>query len=416
MIRNKDGVPIDPTDINRADGFSPGSALLTKVPGLDTPTPPRRASCPPLTDLSRGVAHGSPVVVINARTGERHPIWAEIDSNPPDPANRVLIIRPAVNFEEGERYIVALRPQERRGRRAPGERELQPYRDRTSPPIPRSSAAGRTSSHLRHAEVGRRGPAHLYLAWDFTVASSRSLAGRMLHLRDTAFAGLGDRNLRDLGVQGISPPFTIDSVVDLTPAQDDRIARQVEGTFMVPCFLTKGCAPGGQFSFDARAADRRGRPRPSSPAASRGRARPRLADEGAAVALRARPARRPRRGQRGQRARRWRTSTTSCSARPIGPASPTRTSATSSRRSGTCRSSHRGRPHAAGLPEPAAARRAMIHPQGFASNPAFQKNGTSVIDTRRLYFDGNSQGGDHGRRADRGGAGLRARRPGRARA
>jgi hypothetical protein len=37
--------------------------------------------------------------------------------------------------------------------------------------------------------------------------------------------------------------------------------------------------------------------------------------------------------------------------------------------------------------------RAMIHPQGFSSNPAFQKNGQSVIDTRRLFFDGNSQGG-----------------------
>ena len=37
--------------------------------------------------------------------------------------------------------------------------------------------------------------------------------------------------------------------------------------------------------------------------------------------------------------------------------------------------------------------RLMIHPQGLASNAAFQKNGRSVIDTRRLFFDGNSQGG-----------------------
>jgi hypothetical protein len=37
--------------------------------------------------------------------------------------------------------------------------------------------------------------------------------------------------------------------------------------------------------------------------------------------------------------------------------------------------------------------RAMIHPQGFSSHPAFQKDGQSVIDTRRLFFDGNSQGG-----------------------
>ena len=37
--------------------------------------------------------------------------------------------------------------------------------------------------------------------------------------------------------------------------------------------------------------------------------------------------------------------------------------------------------------------RALIHPQGLSSHPAFQKNGQSVIDTRRLFFDGNSQGG-----------------------
>src|SRR6187200_1550822 len=35
MPRNKDGVPIDPTDMNRADGFSPGSMIVIKVPGLD---------------------------------------------------------------------------------------------------------------------------------------------------------------------------------------------------------------------------------------------------------------------------------------------------------------------------------------------------------------------------------------------
>jgi hypothetical protein len=37
--------------------------------------------------------------------------------------------------------------------------------------------------------------------------------------------------------------------------------------------------------------------------------------------------------------------------------------------------------------------RAMIHPQGFASSPAFRFGGQSVINTERLYYDGNSQGG-----------------------
>ena len=35
----------------------------------------------------------------------------------------------------------------------------------------------------------------------------------------------------------------------------------------------------------------------------------------------------------------------------------------------------------------------MIHKAGFASNPAFQLNGRPLIDTRRLFYYGNSQGG-----------------------
>ena len=39
----------------------------------------------------------------------------------------------------------------------------------------------------------------------------------------------------------------------------------------------------------------------------------------------------------------------------------------------------------------------MIHPDGFSSDPAFHVDGTlgtpSVMDGRRLYYDGNSQGG-----------------------
>ena len=43
---------------------------------------------------------------------------------------------------------------------------------------------------LGRAGIERGG---LYLAWDFTVASERSLSRRMLSIRDRAFAELGDR-------------------------------------------------------------------------------------------------------------------------------------------------------------------------------------------------------------------------------
>ena len=130
MPRNKDGKPIDPRDINRADGFSPGSMLVTKVPGLDTPAAARRSKLPPIGDLSRSLAKRSPVVVIDARTRKRHPVWAEVDSNPSRPADRVLIIRPGKNFTEGRRYIVALRNlKTRTGRTIRPSRGFRTYRD-----------------------------------------------------------------------------------------------------------------------------------------------------------------------------------------------------------------------------------------------------------------------------------------------
>src|SRR5436190_12196300 len=35
MPKNTSGVPIDPTDWNRQDGFSPGSAVMVRIPNLD---------------------------------------------------------------------------------------------------------------------------------------------------------------------------------------------------------------------------------------------------------------------------------------------------------------------------------------------------------------------------------------------
>ena len=37
--------------------------------------------------------------------------------------------------------------------------------------------------------------------------------------------------------------------------------------------------------------------------------------------------------------------------------------------------------------------RALIHPGGLAADPAFRRDGRPLIDTRRLFYYGNSQGG-----------------------
>ena len=49
------------------------------------------------------------------------------------------------------------------------------------------------------------------------MASERTLSERMLSIRDRAFADLGDYNLKNLRVEGVSPKYTIDKVIDYTP-------------------------------------------------------------------------------------------------------------------------------------------------------------------------------------------------------
>ena len=144
------------------------------------------------------------VVVINADTGERHPVWAEIDSNPADPADVNLIIRPLENFDEGGRYVVAMRNLVDAGGApiAPAD-AFRAYRDNLTTGIPavedRREHMEELFEILGDSQIRR---SELYLAWDFTVASEESLAGRMLSIRDRAFAELGDTNLADGTVAG----------------------------------------------------------------------------------------------------------------------------------------------------------------------------------------------------------------------
>ena len=63
----------------------------------------------PLSDLGRAFARRSGLVVINARTRKRQLVYAELDANATRARDRMLLIHPGENFEEGERYIVALR-------------------------------------------------------------------------------------------------------------------------------------------------------------------------------------------------------------------------------------------------------------------------------------------------------------------
>src|SRR3954467_6822070 len=129
MPRNVAGVPIRPDEYNRNDGFSPGSPIHTFVPGLDF----ARTGLVPITDMARAFDADQPAVVIDADSGERQLVWAEMDANAKTDADRNLFIRPARNWEEGHRYIVALRfLKDASGRALEAQPAFRAYRDKDS--------------------------------------------------------------------------------------------------------------------------------------------------------------------------------------------------------------------------------------------------------------------------------------------
>ena len=272
-----EGKPVDPTEWNRNDGFSPGSAVMTLVPGLDLPvtwgTQERPHAGTPneqgyydyrdhIADIGLYERADAPIVIINAATGERHPFWSELDSHRDAAAERALILRPAINFEEGARYVVALRNLKTSdGATISAGPEFEAYRSGTATDARQAYFNEQVFAPLAAAGIARD---DLYLAWDFTIASEENLAGRILHMRNDAFGRiLGDQNLANGVVEGAAPEFTVDRISEKSDTFKDSRGverthkiRVVHGRVTVPNYLdriqqTEGHVRGNQLPADA---------------------------------------------------------------------------------------------------------------------------------------------------------------------
>lgn len=310
LPQNIFGVSTFHPELNRNDGFSPNNMIMTKIPGLQTPDAFQANSLVPQMDIGQYDDPGQRLVLMDADTGQRVPIWAEVDMVPgtPNPhdggsvngtvGDRMLLIHPAVQLDYGKRYIVALRdltdvssvPLE-------PNPTFKAYRDA----VPTGSAAVEARrpkmesifTTLTAAGIARD---DLYLAWDFTVASEENLTQRLLAMRDDAFAQLGDTDLDDDDVDGASPAISITSSTDLLLCSSDGTSkcelqgadypgysgtgphtgstytgvsqshytfREIRGTIAVPCYMDAPgqnynsvrpnvpCAPGSRLHYES---------------------------------------------------------------------------------------------------------------------------------------------------------------------
>jgi hypothetical protein len=238
MPVNTTGQRVGVAPYDRNDGFSPGSALIVHVRGLDNRVAFAKTHPVALADMSKAFAKRAPIVVIDERTGKRQLIWSELDANAPDPASTNLLIHPGKNFTEGHTYVVALRSlRNAKGHLIQAPAWFKKLRDARRLPAAERSQKKRyvkIFEALKRAGIAR---ASLYEAWDFTIASEKNLTSRLLAIRNDAFGQLGDHNLADGVVQGNAPAFTVTGTSNSTPHITD-----VQGTFSVPCYLIK-CGP-----------------------------------------------------------------------------------------------------------------------------------------------------------------------------
>jgi hypothetical protein len=415
MPKNSLGVVMDNTDYNRADGFSPGSSILLKVPDIDLDV----TDAPRITDIARSLDADSPIVVVNATTLAHHLLFAELDANADTDAHRSLIIHPSVNFEDGQRYIVALRNLKRANGStiSPGGAFVG-YRDN----IPGNPATEARRPHmeglfttLAAAGVPRN---DLYLAWDFTVASTRSLTERLLFMRDDAFSRLGAN----------APTFTVTNVYEHActagsnvndpcavdadclgggagscagTGVDSRIFRQVRGTYEVDRYVDSTTAPARLVLDPNGLPVHQATPQPASFICNIPRA---------ALASNGDPAVPGRASIYGHGLLGSNTEVSSgnvkdmanehnfvfCATKWIGMADEDVTNAISVLQQLGKFPTFPDRQQQAMVNQLFLAR-LMIHPSGFVSDPAFQdSSGDPVIDTSDVFYDGNSQGGIFG--------------------
>ena len=229
------GQAVTPDAWNEADGFSIGAMILFQNADIDL----GMTGAAPITDISESLDPATPAMLLDADTGEQQLMWWERDQRGATTADQPLIGRVAKNLKQGHRYIVVLRHMKNSGGTdLPAPAGFALYRDNTpSPLLP--VEARRTQMEALFTTLTGFGVirGELYLAWDFTTQSAESTAGRLLNIRDDAFATLGSN----------VPAFTVDSAVE---SGDPQIFRQVDGTFEVPQYLTGDGSTGEGLNVD----------------------------------------------------------------------------------------------------------------------------------------------------------------------
>jgi pimeloyl-ACP methyl ester carboxylesterase len=225
MPVNVDGAAIDPTPFNRRDGFSTLGPILAAFPTGVSP-----AGLPSFKNPDESLAADSPVVLIDMATGERTPLFAEVDQNVMLETARNLMIRPLARLKPSSRYAVGIRKGVRAldGGELPSPDAFVAIRDGGSFTHPKFAALKTGVLEAIDALEAAGVPADdLVLAWDFVTVSDEYIRSDLTTMREAA--------LPAIGTNGANLTFTAQ-----TRPNTATSFRRYVGTYTSPDFLTDG--------------------------------------------------------------------------------------------------------------------------------------------------------------------------------
>jgi pimeloyl-ACP methyl ester carboxylesterase len=185
-----------------------------------------------VNDIGASLAGDAKTVILNTKTGERVPHFAELDYATDDDSRRAFLLRPVVPLAEGTRHIVAVRGV------VNAKGDVLSASDafaaiRAGEESERRAAFDDLFTRLESLGWARD---EVQIAWDFVTASTESSTRRLLAMRDKAIDDVEDNGIEVIIIE------TIDEF-------SDDIYRRVRGNLQVPSFVDSDL-PGARLNLD----------------------------------------------------------------------------------------------------------------------------------------------------------------------
>ncbi|MCB9674444.1 MAG: hypothetical protein H6737_04960 [Alphaproteobacteria bacterium] len=213
-------------EFDRYEAFGAATPILFQLPGA-VPANDH------IFDPEPSLQPDSPVVLLDATTGERIPHWLEGDFLSPDLDPPLFVIRPSIALPRGTEIVVGVRGlSDASGTIAPATEAFAALRDR--------EAAHWIGVHERRQhyedvvfpalEAAGVDRSELQLAWSFPVRTDEAATSRLVAIRDAIFTALPSDG----------PSYRIDSIIECPGLPDDppdchpSIRVIVDGVSFVP--------------------------------------------------------------------------------------------------------------------------------------------------------------------------------------